>query len=339
MNRPSHTTVRNRGMTLMEASISVGLIGVALAVCMQMLVTTSTNMDIEMNESDMAVRTSGRMYDLTPDLECASTADIRIFNTGGAGSPDPAYLVPAVWPSTASSTPRDGMVLTNGSMIGKPIGDTIAFHILTYVQSTNTGTSTNTAGATSIVTGSSTSTDTGTAVATGLLMGNIVCYHWAPMKRGGITDPNLGMLVKDVYVDSGLATNQPWWAGGSPPAPVSTMVVEENLVPCNFALYLNGASPTSTTTAAGVSYIGYPTGFAVFQGGIENAPGTSAKVSKQAVARQRMLTVCLQRAQSTVSLAKINVLTNVLTGTLTSTAITTGSALSQTVQTIYLKTP
>ena len=54
----------HRGMTLAEVCVSMGIMSLMLAVTMQILVGTSKNMDVEMKESDLNKRVTGRMNDL-----------------------------------------------------------------------------------------------------------------------------------------------------------------------------------------------------------------------------------------------------------------------------------
>jgi hypothetical protein len=130
--------------------------------------------------------------------------------------------------------------------------------------------------------------------ANGIVWSNPIRYRWAPLVRAGVPVPNMGMLVREQLNLTGAVV-------------MSTQVVEENVPPCDHQW-----DPTATPRKL-------PTGFAIVQADVE--PGNTGGVS--VVARQRALTICLQRVQNPGA------------------ASSDGSApeLSTSVQTIFLKTP
>lgn len=161
-------TLHPRGFTLIELLMAVAIFSVASVMTLQVLMTTSRNMDTETKESDLQKRTTGRLYTMLAEMEGISPTQDSMFklaNQGSMGLP-PGYPIPLI------TTTTDGVPLvvpTNSSTVA----DSITFR---PALGTN---------------------------ATGIVWGNPVRYRWAQLMRGGIPVPSMGILVKETLDPTG----------------------------------------------------------------------------------------------------------------------------------------
>ncbi len=130
----------------------------------------------------------------------------------------------------------------------------------------------------------------------GIVWSAPIRYRWAPLVRGGTPVPGMGMIVREELNATGSVV-------------MASRVLEENVPACDHQW-----DPTITPKKL-------PSGFAIIQADVEPVGTTGLKP----VARQRALTICIQRCQD-------------LHATVTDSSGSTVST-STTLQTIFLKTP
>lgn len=113
-----------RGMTLIEAVVSVAIIGIVLAVTVEILAATSRHMDTETTDSDLTKRTTGQVYNMIADIENIVASQDTIFQTigianqGTQGNP-PGTHIPAITAVSETGIPITGS--TNASIVGNSI--------------------------------------------------------------------------------------------------------------------------------------------------------------------------------------------------------------------------
>lgn len=309
--------IRCRAMTLVEVMVSVAIMGVALAMTMQLLVGTSQHIDMEIKESDLAKRTTSRLAAMMTEIEnITATNDVNFTISNQGGSPPSAPSISPAGTSTITKTPialvtpatatlgfgQDGYVLSTQSSRDRVVGNCITFRIPTgtyqgaVVWAPNTPPPADTA--TALSTGTSTGTGTGTGNPN---LVQTIRYRWAPMSRNGVVNSTMGMLVREVLDYTGQV--------------ISFDAVEENIPVCDYTW-----DPSATPAKL-------PLGFSVVQAAVEsNGAGV------QAVQRLRTLTITIQRVSNTNS-----TITGIGPG---GSALTGGTYATATAsQTVFLKTP
>jgi prepilin-type N-terminal cleavage/methylation domain-containing protein len=250
-NRPQNASRLPRGFTLIESMIALFLVTAGAVVAIELLTTTSHNMDVEIKESDLNKRTTGRLYEMIKDIQSIMpTADsvagggqFQICSQGGLASVTPP--APPTPPPGLPTCPPPVSFSGEGQPVISPttpvfVGDCISFRIPAGLG------------------------PTGIQWAPHPISGApnaVFRYRWAPLVRGGVTVPGRGMLVKEI-----LDTNTNNW---------DQFVLEEDLPACD-GIWNPSATPTK-----------YPSGFAVFQGDVENGVITN---------RTGVITICIQRA-------------------------------------------